>query len=144
MPRILAPAALLTTALVLTACGGSSSDGAAEPDPAVLYGKAFTVDEMTIGGSAVEPVSGSAIVITTLEDSVSANAGCNTMNGEATYTSTQITVGPIAMTMMACEPALMEQDLLVGTFLEGDPLWSLDGEVLTLTVGADSMVLRSS
>lgn len=142
MPRLLLPCALLTTALAMTACGGSANDGAAEPDPAVLYGKAFTVTEMTMGGSSVEPVSGSTIIITTLEDSVSANAGCNTMNGEATYTPTQITVGPIAMTMMACEPALMEQDLLVGSFLEADPLWSLDGELLTLTTGTDSMVLR--
>ncbi len=143
MFRFTIPVVVLAATVMLSGCGGSSTDGAAEPDPAVLYGKAFTVTEMTMGGSSVEPVAGSSIVITTLEDSVSANAGCNTMNGEATYTATQITVGPIAMTMMACEQALMDQDLVVATFLEADPLWSLDGEVLTLTAGADSMVLRA-
>ena len=131
----------LTTALALTACGGGS---AAEPDPAALYGKEFTVTAMTIGGQALAPVAGSTIVITTLEDSISANAGCNTMNGEATYTSSQISVGPIAMTMMACEPALMDQDAVIAAFLEGDPLWALDGQVLTLTSGSDVLTLQGA
>lgn len=125
----------------MSACGGSSN-GAAEPDPAALYGKTFTVSAMSVAGQTA-PVAGSTITLTTLQDSISANAGCNTMNGEATYTATQITVGPIAMTMMACEQALMDQDMVLGTFLEGDPLWALDGDTLTLTVGSDSLTLRA-
>ncbi len=131
----IATAALATTSLA--ACGGGS---AGEPDPAVLYGKSFDVTEMSVGGQTA-PAPGSTITVTTLEDSVSINAGCNTMNGEATYTATQITVGPIAMTMMACEQALMDQDLVLGTFFEADPQWSLSEGTLTLTVGADSLTL---
>jgi len=141
MRTLMLPATLLLTAAALAACGGGS---AAEADPAVLFGKEFTVTTMAIGGQTLEPVAGSTIVVTTLEDSISANAGCNTLSGEAAYSPTQITVDTLAMTMMACEQALMDQDSMLAVFLEGDPSWKLDGQTLTLSVGSDSITLQGS
>ena len=40
--------------------------------------------------------------------------------------------GPLAMTMMACDEALMDQDQWLSEFLTSSPALAVDGETLTL------------
>lgn len=88
---------------------------------------------------------GSTLTLAFTSDGISAKADCNTMFGQATLDggSIQMTT-PLGMTMMACEPALMAQDQWISDFLSSGPTWSLDGGVLTLTSGEDSIVLRDA
>ena len=43
--------------------------------------------------------------------------------------------------MMACEPALMDQDVWLNDFLSSLPTIELDGETLTLASGDTTMIL---
>jgi len=91
-------------------------------------------------------VSGSVITLTFRADSLGATAGCNTMQGgwtdgggdEVRWTS------PPASTLMACEPALMDQDTwLAGLLTEG--MTVVDGEAdLTLRSGDVTISLEES
>ena len=125
--RLQRRAALLLTAAVvvaLTGCGGGSAD---------LAGNTY----VSTASQGHELVPGSAVTLTFTEGRISANAGCNTMNGSATWEGDTLEVtGPLASTMMACEEALMAQDQWLSQFLASSPALSLEGA--DLTVGDDS------
>ncbi len=57
-----------------------------------------------------ELVPDSVIRISFEDGSVSINAGCNTMFGAYTVDGDVLSAPTLAMTEMACDPALMEQD----------------------------------
>lgn len=93
----------------------------------------------TLHGS--EPLEGTAIDLTLEEDSVSGSAGCNSYTGAAEFDAGSMTLGPdIAVTMMACEPAIMDQEAtyltalerVTGYVLEADELLLQDADGITL------------
>lgn len=128
--------ALAATALALTACGGGGSS--AGGDPQSLIDTAYTVTTITVDGTDREVLGPVEIAFTS--DSISVATPCNGMSGPVTYSETTLTVGPLAQTMMACEPALMEQDQVIAEALAATPTWSLAGEKLTLTGGGTVIV----
>ena len=83
----------------LTGCGG---------DPAtLLQGAEWTVQ--TIADAPL--VAGSAATLTfDAEGYVYGKASCNRFTGGFKLTGESLTVGPLATTMMACQPKLMEQE----------------------------------
>ena len=118
--RSLAVTALLGAGLVLGGCGSESVD---------LAGRSFTSTEVR-GHDLVE---GSKVALSFEDGRISANAGCNTRNGAATWDGdTPQVAGPLAMTMMACDEALMDQDQWLSEFLTSSPALAVDGETLTL------------
>lgn len=121
-------------ASLLTACSGDGDggDGDGGTEPLDLDGRTF-VAEVAHGRLLV---TGTNVTLSFEDGRVSAQAGCNTMNGEATWTDGTLTVpGPLAMTRMACERGLEAQDQWLSELLTSSPAISLDGE--TLTVGND-------
>ncbi len=129
--------ALVTlSALTLAACGSDDDNGS---------GTAPTTDDLdglTFGSTAVtghELVADSTITLSFQDDSVSANAGCNTMNGGYTITDGTLDVDAMATTMMACADDLMAQDTWLSEFLTSGPAVGLDGSTLTLT-GDDATI----
>ena len=120
---------LLGAALALGGCSGSSAD---------LDGRTYTSTEVR-GHDLVE---GSQVTLTFEDGRVSAQAGCNTMNGAATWDGGTLDVaGPMASTMMACEQALMEQDQWLSSFLTSSPTLEADGQTLTLGDDSSGMTL---
>lgn len=118
--------------LALAACGGGGAD---------LAGSSFTSIEVR-GHDLVE---GSRVTLTFADGQVSANAGCNTMNGAATWDGETLEVeGPLASTMMACEEPLMEQDDWLSDFLTSSPDLAVDGGELTLGDDATGMTLTKA
>jgi len=73
---------------------------------------------------------------------VSANAGCNTLFGGASWDGGKLELdGALASTMMACDDALMEQDQWLSDFLSSSPALALDGKTLTLGDDTEGMTL---
>jgi heat shock protein HslJ len=128
--------AALVAALWLGGCGSSNGAGGT-PD---LNGKTFTSTEVR----GQQLVAGSAVTLTFADGRISANAGCNTMNGPATWDTGKLVVtGPLASTMMACSDALTKQDQWLSSFLTSSPMISLEGDVLTLGDTTSGMTLTA-
>lgn len=129
LTAVVAGAALLS----LGACGSSSS-----PD---LNGKSYTSTQVT----GHELVAGSTVTLDFADGRVAAKAGCNTMNGAATWDTGKLVVtGPMASTMMACSEELTKQDQWLSSFLTSSPALKLDGDTLTLGDSTSGMTLTAA
>lgn len=113
-------------ALVLAACGSDSSSSADSPE---LDGRSFVATSI----EGQELVEGTDIRISFADGALTANAGCNTLGGDYTLDGNTLNVGPMFGTEMACEPALMDQDVWLTEFLTSEPSVALTGDVLALT-----------
>ncbi|QDQ99021.1 META domain-containing protein [Tomitella fengzijianii] len=102
------------------------------PTPADLDGAVFTSTAVT----GHELVPGSAIEAAFQGDTASLHAGCNRLFGGYTIAEGTFTVPQAASTMMACEPALMDQDQWLTQLLATGTTIGLDGDTLTLAGAA--------
>jgi heat shock protein HslJ len=132
--RSLALAGIPATALVLAACGG----GGATADAKELIDTSYVVQTITVDGAEREVLEPVAISFTA--QGIGVATPCNPMSGGVTYDGATITIGPLAGTKMACEPALMDQDQVLAEALQGTPQWSLTDGQLTLTGGGTVIV----
>ena len=119
MSSLRAPAAIAVLSLALTGCAGGS---------AALEGRTFTATEVR-GHDLVE---GSAITLAFEDGQVSANAGCNTIFGEAQWDGGTLEAEQLASTLMACDDALMAQDEWLTALLTSSPTLSVDGTTLPI------------
>ena len=127
---------LAATALALSACGGGGSS--AGGDPQSLIDTSYAVATIAVDGAALEVLG--PVEISFTADTISVATPCNGMSGSVTYSESTLTVGALAATKMACEPALMEQDQVIANALAANPTWQLSGETLTLTGGGTVIV----
>jgi heat shock protein HslJ len=72
---------------------------------------------------------------------LSANAGCNRMNGAWRSEDGKLVAGPLAATKMFCE-GKMEQESAVGDLLGGSPELTVSGDRMTLKTTAHSAELK--
>jgi heat shock protein HslJ len=116
--------------------GGGGDPSAATPD---LAGRTF----ISTGVTGRTLVPGSVITLSFLEAALSANAGCNTLSGPATWAAGTLIVpeGALAATQMACEPGLMAQDTWLAAFLTSKPALTLVGTRLVLAKDGVSLTL---
>lgn len=128
-------ALLALAGLTFAACGSDDSAASSDLSAEDLSGKGFASSEVT----GYDLVEGSEITMSFLDDGVSVNAGCNTMNGGFEITDGAFTASQFAATMMACEQPLMDQDMWLSEFLSSSPAIALDGSTLTLT-GDDATI----
>lgn len=119
MSSLRAPAAIAVLSLALTGCAGGSAD---------LEGRTFTAT----GVRGHDLVEGSAITLAFEDGQVSANAGCNTIFGEAQWDGGTLEAEQLASTLMACDDALMAQDEWLTALLTSSPTLSVDGTTLTI------------
>ncbi len=108
---------LLGLTLILAACGstGTTTGGSVESD---LEGRTFLSTEMTQGGAAYDLVPGSVVRLTFGDGRLSANAGCNTLEGDVAFDGSRMTVtSALASTQMACPQELMDQDTWLAALL---------------------------
>jgi heat shock protein HslJ len=158
-PLILLAVPLLA-ACALAACGSdsdSSGDAASstgepvssDPTPTdpveetVAASNADSLDGRSFVSTEVDGhdlVPGSVIRVSFDDGSVSVNAGCNTMFGAYTIDGDVLSAPSLAMTMMACDQALMTQDTWVSALISSDPTLTAEGDTLTIT-GSDAQVV---
>ena len=135
-------ALLALAGLTFAACGSDDdADGAADststPTAEDLAGRGFVSSDVT----GHDLVDGSEITMRFLDDSVNVNAGCNTMNGGYEITDGAFVAGQFAMTAMACDDPLMDQDTWLGEFLASSPSISLDGSTLSFSGDEVTIIL---
>ena len=130
---------VLGVVLLLAACGDDDGGGADASAAAELAGRTFT----STGVTGHDLVDGSPVTLQFTDEGISANAGCNTMSAAATWTDGTLEVDgdAMAMTQMACDEALMQQDIWLSEFLTSSPKLTagegqlvLEGDGVTLTL----------
>lgn len=72
-------------------------------------------------------------------DRLSANSGCNVANGAFKVESGRLQVGPMASTRRACPSPIAEFENRLFALLTANPTIAIDGDVLTLAAGDDSV-----
>jgi heat shock protein HslJ len=129
---------------LLAGCGDDTVDpGAstspttpASPSPTSVDGRTF----LSTGSDGFELVDGTVIRIEFRDGALSANAGCNTLAGGYQFDGDTLRMdGALAMTEMACDEALMDQDTRFADLLMASPTVALDGDTLVLTA-ADASI----
>lgn len=147
--RLLLFTSTMTLALALAACGTTkgttdpASGGSGSSPLGQVAGRTFLSTAITENGKPKALASDGPIRIAfSTTDSISVQAGCNTMSAQVSVSGGRLTLkSPLAATEMACAEELMDQDawlarLLMagGTFVE-----RVDG--MTLTLGRTTIEL---
>ena len=117
--------------------GTGSATGTGSDDVlASLSGRTFVSTEVT----GHDLVPGSTITMTFPNaQTVSVNAGCNTMSGGASVEGGVLQVGPLATTQMGCPAPLMTQDAWLAALLTKGMAIEAQGE--TLVLSADEVTI---
>lgn len=126
--------ALAALVLVLPLLGCTASDDATQ-----LQGPTWRSVEV-LG----DPVTEDPPVTATFaaDDTVAGSSGCNRYTGPARVTGDRLEVGPLASTMMACEPTtVMERESAYLQALESADRWERDGDRLRVRDTAGAVVL---
>ncbi len=127
------PIVALTALLAMTGC--NSATGGDEPDSTSLDvdGRTFLSVSVTADNEPMSLVPRTQLSLSFLDSRIAANAGCNTMGGDASTDGGVLVLGNgLAMTEMGCDNNRMEQDAWFSKLLSAEPLVALDGNTLTL------------
>jgi heat shock protein HslJ len=136
MKRITFFVGLFLGLIALTACAPSSSQGGGGGD---LTGQVWAVSEMK--GKGLEPDTGITAQFTS-DGKLSGSAGCNQYSGTYTVSGNSITIAtPLASTMMACDPAVMEQESVYLNALGEAKTYSINGDQLTFNDAANTTLM---
>lgn len=96
------------------------------------------------GGGVIDNLQ--SVVEIAADGTVTGSGGCNRMRGQATISGTSITITPLASTMMACPPAIMDQEGKFMSALEAARSFRIDPQQrkLFLLDGTGQTILRLS
>jgi heat shock protein HslJ len=116
----------------------------AEPDRE-LEGTAWALDSV-VSADAVSSFALERVPTLRFEaGELAVDTGCNTGGSSYEATADQLTIGPIRLTRMACtDPNGSEVEAAVLAVLEGQPSYTIDSDLLTLTSGEQGLVYRAS
>jgi putative lipoprotein len=117
----------IATWLVALGCQTAGSAPSAPPFP--LGGSAWRVDE--IDGRRVQGSNAPTLAFDGAQR-VSGSSGCNRYTGALTAAGAGLRVGEVAMTRMACPPAVMEMESRFVTALAAVRGYRLAGDALEL------------
>lgn len=119
--------------LTLTAEGTETAD-------ASLEGTAWTITTLEGPDGSLTAPEGASLAVA--DGRINVVTGCNRAFGDATVGDGTLTVGPLASTRMACEPALMTWETALLAFLDGELTVELSDEQLVLTKGDSTLTLE--
>ena len=108
-------------------------------DNGALAGAAWR--PVDIAGSAV-PAATPLLIRFDIDGRLSGHSGCNAFTGRYALDRVNLRIGPLAMTRMACPPAIMRREAAFVTALGGTRLFLRDGTRLTLKDARGASLLR--
>ncbi len=91
----------------------------------------WTIDSLTDAGTTTEAPDGASIGFA--DGSINVGTGCNRGTGSAEVSDGTIVVGPLGLTKMACETAVLTWEADLVAFLEGELTYELAGDSLVLS-----------
>jgi heat shock protein HslJ len=132
------------SSLLLAACTGGAGTAPPPGDPAPpgasdhssLEGRTFLATDAF--GRVLVP--GSQVRLSFRDGQIGASGGCNSMGGPYAIEGDRLVIRQLAMTEMACEASLMDQDQWLASLLDGATI-RLEGDTLTLTKAAVALTL---
>ena len=89
--------------------------------------------------AVVSPIAGTTLTAVFTADTVSGSAGCNDYNGSYKLDGDQVTSGPLASTMKACDQAIMDQEAAFLTALQTPSSVEQAGATVTLRDASGAM-----
>jgi heat shock protein HslJ len=127
--------------LVLEGPGVAMRFAAQPPEPdAALVGVTWALQTIIRGEAASTPVAQGTLVFSD-DGAVAGTAGCNSIGG--TY-DPATGFGQMVSTMMACEPAVMEQERFFMDVLSDQATVSIEGPTLTIAdLSGNALVFRA-
>ena len=126
---------VLPALLALTACGSEDTQTPADPNQLDLVGQTFLSNDVRVSDQPYPLVKGSQLRLTFEDGAIGASAGCNSMSGDARWSTGTLTIDgqSLAMTEMGCDEPLMQQDTWFADILTSKPTLLQDDTTLTLT-----------
>lgn len=118
-------------ALVLSACGGTSTP-AADPGQPTLAGSSWVLQSVVIDGTATGAVDDSASLTFSGDGSIAGSTGCNRFFGSWSLADGRLAISPTGQTMMACPGEREAQERAVLAALEAVDRYTVSDAVLTL------------
>lgn len=106
---------LLALSLVLTACGTEAPSRANDSDSLTIDG-AWLLIAATVDGTSVSLDDQYRVTMTIDGSTINGRAACNSYGGAVSIDDGTFSVGDIAQTQMACEPAVMD---IESKFMQG-------------------------
>lgn len=122
--------------LLLFACSSQS-----KKIPLVGDWKLSAYGPASLPQPAVEEVE--AVINFNEDGNVSGSLGCNHFGGEYKLKEGQITFSALASTLMACPDPQMAQEQAAFLVLSKTVTYTIEGNILTITNGAEILVLES-
>jgi putative lipoprotein len=123
--RRLGAAALVIAAAVGCAGGGGSDQQ--RPAPSALLGSEWLAEDIR-GGGVLDRIQ--STVMFGDDQAAYGSGGCNRFRGSATVSGQDLRFGPLASTMMACPPAVMDQERKFLDALEATRSYRFEGPFL--------------
>jgi heat shock protein HslJ len=134
--------ALIVCVLGVTACGGGGTGGSGGGQ---VEGVSWVLVSYRSAGGATQQVPPAAEVTARFDQgTVAGNAGCNSYSGPYNLSGSDLTVGDIASTAMACPPPLDRIEQAYLTNLQASATYATDGPILTIRddAGEDLLAYR--
>jgi heat shock protein HslJ len=106
-----------------------------------IEGTSWSVEQLAVDGSLVDPIEGTVITADFEDGGVSGIASCNNYFGSYETDGDSITFGPMGTTLMACEDAVSAQEIAYLSNLGSADTFDVDGDTLTLSQGDTVLVV---
>jgi len=115
----------------------------ADPDRP-LEGTRWVLDGFITGDAVSSVAAGVNAAVTIADGRMDVEAGCNTGGATVSSTASTLSIGPMALTKMACPPDAMAVEQAMTSVLSGDVGYTIEADVLTMTAGPNGLTFRAA
>ena len=124
--------------------GASSGQATAEATGGTLEGTNWLLIQANDAtGVMVAADSSAGSTMSIIDGQLAVDTGCNTGGAEVAVEDDSLELGPMVMTMMACEDDLMKLEGLIAKVYDGTVSYAMTGDTLKVTGDAGVLVYRA-
>ena len=122
--KLIVPAFAMCVLLAVTAtsCGGGGT----------VEGVKWMLQSYAVDGELQSVIATSDIDATFADGTVSGTGGCNQYSGSYELDGEALSIGPLVSTMMACEQAIMDQEVAFMSAFGSAASFEVSGDTLTV------------